>query len=716
MRAGSTSPRVTRDPLGDTVADGATASFSATASGIPAPTVRWQVSSGSGAKWANVAGATGTTYSFTATGQDNGKRYRAVFANAAGAATTRPATLTVTAIPPGPPINQSPTQALTVTVSGPVVIAQPVSVSAASGATASFSAAASGVPAPTVRWQVSTDAGANWSDIPGATANAYALAAVAAENGDEYRAVFTNTVATAATNPATLAVTTPASSPQITAQPPNQGVVDGAGASFSATASGVPAPTVQWQVSENSGASWTAIPGATSTTYSFAATPSESGEQFRAVFTNTAGSVATNPATLTVTAASSAPQITVQPASESVATGDTASFSAAASGAPAPDMQWQSSTNSGASWTNIPGATSPTFSLTATTIENGSEYRAVFTNAAGTATTNPATLTVTGAPSRPQITAQPADESVVDGGTASFSATASGVPAPSVRWQVSTNSGASWTNIAGATAGTYTLAALTADDGNEYRAVFTNAAGTATTNPAMLTVSIASEASTNWSGYADTGMVFTAVSGSWHVPALTCPSKPDEYSVVWVGIDGEDSSTVEQDGTEADCIGGSPKYFAWYEMYPDLDVNDGDQVVLSTSTYPVSPGDAISASVSVSHSTWTLEIVNSTRGWNFHTTVDDPTPTPSQASAEWIVERPQECGQLGCSPLPPLADFASVSFTDAAATGAGTSGPITAFPVTAEQIIGPPGSTVLAAPGPLDLTGDAFTDSWFAGS
>jgi hypothetical protein len=151
-------------------------------------------------------------------------------------------------------------------------------------------------------------------------------------------------------------------------------------------------------------------------------------------------------------------------------------------------------------------------------------------------------------------------------------------------------------------------------------------------------------------------------------------------------------------------------------MYPDQSVNNGDQVDLSTATYPVSPGDAITANVSVTNSTWTLEIVNSTRSWDFHTTIADPTPTPSQASAEWIAERPQECGQFGCSLLPPLANFGSVAFTGATATGGGTSGPITAFPATGEQIIGASDSTVLAAPGSLDPTGMAFTDTWFASS
>lgn len=90
-----------------------------------------------------------------------------------------------------------------------------------------------------------------------------------------------------------------------------------------------------------------------------------------------------------------APTITTQPADQTVNAGATASFSAAASGNPTPTVQWQVSTDGGANFTDIAGATNPTYSFTAQTSDNGHQYRAVFTNAASTATSNAATLTVT---------------------------------------------------------------------------------------------------------------------------------------------------------------------------------------------------------------------------------------------------------------------------------------------------------------------------------
>lgn len=88
----------------------------------------------------------------------------------------------------------------------------------------------------------------------------------------------------------------------------------------------------------------------------------------------------------------------------------------------------------------------------------------------------------------PAITTQPAGVTVTAGATATFTAAASGTPAPTVKWQSSTN-GTDWSDVAGATSASYTTPATTvASSGTQYRAVFTNTAGTATSNAATLTV------------------------------------------------------------------------------------------------------------------------------------------------------------------------------------------------------------------------------------
>jgi hypothetical protein len=91
------------------------------------------------------------------------------------------------------------------------------------------------------------------------------------------------------------------SAPVITSQPSSQILRAGEVVTWTASASGVPAPAVQWQYSTNSGATWHDIAGGQSTTYSFVASVGDSARQFRAVFTNSNGTAATTPAGLTVT-------------------------------------------------------------------------------------------------------------------------------------------------------------------------------------------------------------------------------------------------------------------------------------------------------------------------------------------------------------------------------------------------------------------------------
>jgi hypothetical protein len=147
-------------------------------------------------------------------------------------------------------------------------------------------------------------------------------------------------------------------------------------------------------VSTNGGSTFTNISGATSTTYSFTTATRQTGYEYRAVFTNSQGTATTSAATLTVTTALAAPVVTTNPTSQSFATGSTVTFTAAASGNPTPTVQWQVSTNGGSTFTNISGATSTTYSFTAAPSQTGYEYRAVFTNSQGSATTSAATLTV----------------------------------------------------------------------------------------------------------------------------------------------------------------------------------------------------------------------------------------------------------------------------------------------------------------------------------
>jgi alpha-tubulin suppressor-like RCC1 family protein len=274
----------------------------------------------------------------------------------------------------------------------PVITTNPTSQSITAGSNATFVAAASGNPTPVAQWQQSTDGGATFTNIVGATSTTLQLTAVpASANGNQYRAVFTNTAGSATTSAATLTVS---AGPVITTNPVDVTVNAGGAAVFTAAASGVPAPTVQWQFSTDGGATFSNVAGATTTTLTVPnALAGQNGTKFRAVYTNASGTATTTAATMTV---NFPPSVTTNPTSQSITAGSNATFVAAASGNPTPVVQWQQSTDGGATFTNIAGATSTTLQLTAVPASaNGNQYRAVFTNTAGSAITSAATLTVT---------------------------------------------------------------------------------------------------------------------------------------------------------------------------------------------------------------------------------------------------------------------------------------------------------------------------------
>jgi hypothetical protein len=199
--------------------------------------------------------------------------------------------------------------------------------------------------------------------------------------------------------------------------------------------------------------------------------------------------------------------------------------------------------------------------------------------------------------------------------------------------------------------------------------------------------------SSNWSGYASTGTTYTDVKGSWVQPTATCSSRQTAYSSFWVGIDGDGTNSVEQLGTDSDCSRGTPTYYGWYEMYPAASVE------ISTSSYPVRPGDTLTAEVHYngSHS-YTLSM-SSSRGWSFSTT---KSTTASNGSAEWIAEAPSSN-----SGVLPLANFGTVNFSACTANGSAISSNPNVDAITMAS-----GSTTKATTSGLNGSGNGFSVTW----
>jgi len=215
------------------------------------------------------------------------------------------------------------------------------------------------------------------------------------------------------------------------------------------------------------------------------------------------GATATQSVTMTVGAAAA---VTSQPVNSSITAGNNTTFGVAASNAAS--YQWE--VNSGSGWSNVTnggaygGATTATLSITGATISmNSYLYRCVVTGSCGSpATSNAATLTVTGVP--PAITSQPMSDSVCNGSTKTFSISATG---SSITYQWQVNSGSGWTNVSntgiysGATTAALTLTGFsTSVSGNQYRCVVTGSVSPAATSNAATLVVIPTPTVTSTAG------------------------------------------------------------------------------------------------------------------------------------------------------------------------------------------------------------------------
>jgi hypothetical protein len=174
-------------------------------------------------------------------------------------------------------------------VSAPVITAQPVSTSVNAGQTAAFSVTATG-GALSYQWRK------NGQDINGANASSYTTpATAAADNGALYSVLITNTAGSVTSANAVLTVGN--SQPVIATHPKNQAVEENQKVTFVVEAAGTAPLSYQWK----KGTAF--LPGATSSTYVLpTASLEDHGATFTCVVTNAAGSATSQAATLLVVA------------------------------------------------------------------------------------------------------------------------------------------------------------------------------------------------------------------------------------------------------------------------------------------------------------------------------------------------------------------------------------------------------------------------------
>jgi hypothetical protein len=224
--------------------------------------------------------------------------------------------------------------------------------------------------------------------------------------------------------------------------------------------------------------------------------------------------------------------------------------------------------------------------------------------------------------------------------------------------------------------------------------------------------------SNNWSGYAavaKNNVALRFVESTFTVPSINCSavrigSGGQTYAAEWVGLDGFNSSTVEQTGVDSFCnsTSGSATNQAWYEMYPL------DPVVFSG----VNPGDTIFVAVYYDKSTsqYQLTLKDETTGADMQADQNCPSgSTCDRNSAEVIEEDPGGSVGGGIN----LADFGQVSFTGSLVTARdglrGTLSPSSLWTST-EIIMQDPSEQDMATPSALTDGGADFSVTWNQGT
>ena len=386
----TSAPSITTQPASQTNYTSQTATFAVTAGGTAPLSYQWRVASNgvyanlnAGGQFSSVTNATLTISSLV---MGNATNYEVVVTNSAGSVTSTVAMLIV--------LNSAPS-----------ITTQPASRTNSVGQTATFTVSASGLSPLSYQWQFQSNgvyanlnAGGQFSGVTNATLT---ISNLVMGNATNYEVVVTNSSGSVTSAVATLTVLN--GTPSITTQPASQTNYLGQTNTFSVTAAGPSPLSYQWRVQTNgvyanlnAGGQFSGVTNATLTISSLVM---GNGTNYDVVVSNSAGSVTSAVATLTVLAA--VPSITTQPASQTNYVGQAATFTVTAAGLAPLSYQWRVGvTGSGGPYTNLiaggqfSAVTNATMTISNLAATNAADYVVVVTNASGSMTSAVATLTV----------------------------------------------------------------------------------------------------------------------------------------------------------------------------------------------------------------------------------------------------------------------------------------------------------------------------------
>lgn len=338
----------------------------------------------------------------------------------------------------------------------PSISSQPSSQTVCENQSMSFNVTASGHAPLTYQWYKGS------SPISGATNNVFTLSSVSSSSAGSYYCVVTNSCGALNSTAVTLTVK---ESPAISSHGLDATVCSGNSNSFSITATGSAPLSYQWYNSSGS------ISGATNNLYAQSSTSVSDAGTYYCSVTNVCGTTSSAAKYLTV---NTTPAIVQHPATSSACIGQSALFTATASGSVPLAYQWYKG-----SGTLITGANASTYLLSSISASDASTYYCKVSNSCGNVNTNSATLTVKNPVS---LSLQSGDTTKCVGESYTFYTTATGSSPISYQWY--SNGSA----IVGATSSSYVLATISASNAGNYYCKVSNTCNLVQSNTMTLSV------------------------------------------------------------------------------------------------------------------------------------------------------------------------------------------------------------------------------------
>ena len=426
---GSYPPVITNQPASISVIVSNTASFTVGVTGDPTLSYQWYFNV------TNTVGSNTNVLILSSVTASNTGSYSVIITNASGSATSTPALLIV----------KYP----------PTITNQPASAAVIVSSNAVFSVGAGGDAPLGYQWYF------NATNAVGSNTNVFVVNNVQGTNSGGYSVMVANVSGSVTSAVAVLTVNFP---PVITNQPAGLAVKVNSNAVFNVRATGDVPLAYHWFFNGTN-----AI-GLNTNVLVLTNVQGTNAGGYSVVITNSFGSVTSSPALLAV---QYPPVITNEPASISVIVSNTASFTAGVSGDSPLIYQWYFNV------TNAVGLNTNTLELSNVTGTDAGNYSVIITNGSGSVTSTPALLTVK---YPPVVTNEPVDLVVIVSNTATFTVGASGDSPLSYQWYFNV------TNVVGLNTNVLVLNSVTAADAGSYSVIITNASGSATSTPALLTV------------------------------------------------------------------------------------------------------------------------------------------------------------------------------------------------------------------------------------